>query len=178
MTQGFSRVLALVGRHALALMIGAFGTFAIFVWAIFPMPGRGDLIEVAGPLVSYSIEKDNSWFSQNLARRRSIYVFFKIGNYKGRFWSAAVTPGNVATYLAHEGAEVRVYRASDKFYRPVNGDGEKTWGLSVDGREILSVDEALTKDRIFAYGIIPVLGMAMLALAISRWKKEDRDSAL
>ncbi len=176
MIQGFGRAPALVGRHVLSLMIGCFSIFLLFVWAIFPVPRRGELIEVAGPLTSYSIEQNNSWFSQHLARRRTIYVLFKLGDYQGRFWSDAVGPGNVKSYFAHDGAEVSVYRGIHRFYRPINGDGVKTWGLSVDGQEIQSVDEALSNDQILVFGVTPVLGMAILTLAIFAWKKEDRDA--
>jgi hypothetical protein len=174
--QGIGRALVLVWRHVMSIMIGAFSIFLIFQWAIVPAPTRGELIEVAGPLASYSIEQDNSWFSQHLARRRDIYVLFKLADYPGRFWSDAVGPGNVKYQFPHLGANVRVYRAAHISHGLINGDGEKTWGLSVDGQNIQSVDEALSFDHLLTLGVLPMLGVAMVALAIFMWKKEVRDA--
>ena len=91
MIQGFGRTLALVGGNVRSLILGCFGIFLLFAWTIFPVPRRAELIEVTGPLASYSIEQDNSWFS----RRRTSHVLFRLGDYQGRFWSDAVGPGNV-----------------------------------------------------------------------------------
>ena len=77
---------------------------------------------------------------------------------------------------AHDGAAVSVYRGIHKFYGPINGDGVKTWGLTVDGQEIQSVDDALFNDQILAFGVMPILGIAMFTFAIFDWKKkEERD---
>jgi hypothetical protein len=176
MMQGIGRALVLLWRHVMSMMIGIFSIFLIFQWAIVPVPTRGELIEVAGPLASYSIEQDNSWFSQHLARRRDIYVLFKLADYQGRFWSGAVGPENVKDYFSHLGADVRVYRVAHKSNGLINGDGEKTWGLSVDGQNIQSVEEALSIDHLLTQGVLPFLGLAMVALAIFMWKKEVRDA--
>jgi hypothetical protein len=104
------------------------------------------------------------------------FLLFRIEGEPGRFWSDAVGSGNVAQVFPHPGAAVKVYKSPASRHRDINGDGRKTFGLRVDGEEIVSVDDALSRDRINAQYVIPVLGLIALLFAVRRWKKESRET--
>jgi hypothetical protein len=165
-----------VARHALSILLGVASVFLIFVWAIVPIPKQAELIEVAGPLASYSIEQDNSVLPRFRLRPPTTYVLFKLANQQGRFWNDTVHPNNVKNYFTHVGAQIHVYRSIEARYRPINGDAEKTYGISIDGKVIASLDEALVYDRV-AQGFLALFGLVLLALARGRWKKENRLAA-
>jgi hypothetical protein len=116
-----------------AVAIGAFGLFLLISWAIFPVPTPQDLTEVSGALASYSIEADQSWFARHARGQPSVYVLFKIADQPGRFWSDAVDPGNVRSIFPHPGVALNFYHRSTRTSGLINGDGEKTYGLTVDG---------------------------------------------
>jgi hypothetical protein len=160
-------------KHAYSLSMGAFGLLLLFAWAIFPVPSRADLTEVTGALASYSVEADQSWFAQHIKLRPSIFVLFKLTDRDGRFWSDSVNPGNMRTTFSHEGVALRFYQPTRRFYRPINGDGVKTYGLSVDGSEIQSVDDALSHDKVLAEFVIPSIGVLVLIFAARTWRKEN-----
>jgi hypothetical protein len=164
-------------KHLYSVVVGAFGLFLLLGWAIIPVPSRKDLIEVQGALSSYTVEADQSWFAQHLARRRTVTVLFKIAGSDGRFWNDAVGPGNVRSIFPQSGVAIRIFRDPHNPHSKINGDGEKTYGLMVDGTEIRSVDEALGYDSIFAYFVLPALGLVALGLAVGLWRKVDREAA-
>ncbi len=164
-------------KHFYSVVVGAFGLFLLLNWAIFSLPSRQDLAEVHGELSSYTVEADQSWFAQHLARRRTVHVLFKIVGSDGRFWNDAVGPGNVRSIFPQSGVAIRTFRDLHSPYSKINGDGEKTYGLMVDGTEIRSLDEALGHDSIISYFVLPALGLGFLGLAWWRWKKVDREAA-
>lgn len=157
-----------------AASLGAFGLFLIVAWAIFPVPDRKDLREIEGPLSSYSVEADQSWFARYLARRQHTYVLFKVAGIDGRFWNDAVGPGNVRSVFPRLGMQVRFYRISHYRFGRINGDAEKTYGLEVDGSEVSSVDVAVGGDAVVAHYVLPVLGILAFIQAIRAWRKKDR----
>jgi hypothetical protein len=162
-------------KHLGAAFFGAFGLFLVFVWVMFPVPGRRNLTEVEGSLSAYSIETDRSWFAHDVARRPHTYVLFKVEGVDGRFWNDAVGPGNVRAVFPHLGVRIRFYRISHYPYLRINGNGEKTYGLDVDGLEVQSVDSAFGYDSFLVVGVAPILGIVVLIFAILAWRKKDRD---
>jgi len=160
------------------LVAGAFGFFLVISWAIFPVPTRQDLTEVSGILASYSIEGDQSWFARHGRGRPTVYVLFKITDHPGRFWSDAVDPGNVRSIFPHPGVALNFYHRSTLGTSGlINGDGEKTYGLTVDGAQVQSVDDAVGHDAVHAHYVLPGLGLLMLALAGYWWRNPRRRTA-
>lgn len=161
-------------KHLVAASLGAFGLFVMFAWAIFPVPDRKGLTEVEGLLSSYSVEADQSWFARYLARRRHTYVLFKVSGIDGRFWNDAVGPNNVRSVFPDLGVPIRFYRISHYSFGRINGDGEKTYGLEVNGEQVRSVDAAIGGDAFIAHYVLPVLGMFFLIQSVGAWRKKDR----
>lgn len=158
-------------KHLNAVMVGAFGLLLIFAWAIMPVPHRDQLTEVIGVLESYSVEADQSLI-QRSAKHRNLYVLFKVADHAGRFWNGAVGPANVRTIFTHPGVRLDFYAPPRDWFHPINGDAEKTYGLSVDGAEISSLDEALGSDNFVVHFVFPPLGVLSLVLAVFLWKKK------
>lgn len=153
-------------KHTDVIGPGALGLLVLLSWAIFPTPTRRDLVKVDGVLSSYSIEADESW----MAQRRDVYVLFTIADRPGRFWSDAVVPANVRTvFFSKLGAQVSFYRLRHPTTHRINGDGEKTWGLTVNGAEVQSVDYAVAHDAIISHYVLPALGVLLLGLAITAY---------
>ena len=176
---GFVRpVLRMVWNDPDAVFLAVAGSLLLFVWAFVPMPSRDDLTEVSGPLLSYSVESDQSWFAQHLSRSGpKTYVLFSIAGQSGRFWNESVNPANVKTIFPHIGVTLKFYHPLRKSSGRVNGDGAKSWGLTVDGFEIESVDQALLDNAFPARYVFPPLGAASLFLAIYLLRKRNHPGA-
>ena len=173
--QIFVSAIRYLWKHLDAASLGAFGLFLMLAWAIFPVPDRKDLTEIVGPLSSYSVEADQSWFARYLARRRHTYVLFRVAGVDGRFWNDTVGPGNVRSVFPRLGVPIRTYRMQHYSFGRINGDGEKTYGLEVDGSEVSSVDVAVGGDAVVAHFVLPVFGILAFAQAIRVWRKKARD---
>lgn len=157
----------------------AFGSFGLVMAAVLPTPRVQDLAEVRGTLISHSVEEDRSWFAQHLARRGpTVYVLFRVAGQEGRFWNPALDPENVASALPHPGVELRFHVWPGGERDLVNGDGRKSYGLSVDGRPIRSVEEAVS-DEEAAAGFWAGAGMLALlfgAMGIAAEVLEKQDA--
>jgi hypothetical protein len=155
-----------IGVCALAL-------FLIVVWILLPVPTAGDLTEVEGALVSYSIESKNVWY-KSYSRPDPVYVLFKVSGVDGRFWNEAVNPDNAKSIFPHAGAHIKLYRVTHYRFLKINGDGEKSYGLVVDGSEIQPLNSALRRDAIDAHFILPILAVLLLLQAGWAWRRWDR----
>ncbi|HJU11347.1 MAG TPA: hypothetical protein VJ728_10745 [Candidatus Binataceae bacterium] len=160
-----------------SFITGALGVMLMFTWAIAPVPAPKNLKPVTGRLLDYCVELDNSWTKKYLARNSNVYVLFRIAGVKGRFWNDAVRAGNVTSVLPHSGVLVSTYRVLPYSFSKINGDGEKTYGLWVDGTEIQSVDVALGGDSILAHYVLPGLGTLFLIFAWRTYKRDDSETA-
>ena len=167
----FISILRTIWDRLRVVLVGVVGLSFLLAWVIFPVPSREDLTEVNGTLLSYSVEPGQSWLAGH--HTSSDYVLLKLDGLNGRFWNEALTPYNVSRILPHPGIPLNFYRLSHRSTRLVNGDGQKTWGLTVDGSQIRSLDEAISHDAFLAHVMLPVLGVLALIVAIYLWKKTD-----
>ena len=163
--------------HPRSILTAILGAFLLMAWALFPVPSRSDLAEINGELKSYSIEADQNWFKVLSRHRTKAYVLFKVVGREGRFWSDALGANNVTSIFAHDGSALRFYCPPRKFFAAINGDGVKTYGLSVDGVEIQSVDDAIEHDSILAHYVLPALGALLLGLSAITWEREETRSS-
>src|SRR6478752_9493326 len=143
MIRPFMCVLRTTWDHLGEVIMGPIGLLCLVAWAISPVPSRGDLTEVNGLLSSYTVEANQSWIGRG---RPSVYVLFKVADHSGRFWNDSIDPDNVSSIFRHPGVALRFYRQSHRSVGLINGDAEKTWGLTVDGSEITSLDQAISHD--------------------------------
>ena len=158
--------------HFESITVGAFSVLCMFAWLIFPLPRPEKLTEIVGTLTSYSVEADQGVFA---GRPASEYVLFRVADHAGRFWSASVTPANVTEVFPRSGLQLHFYCDEHTPYHPVNGDGVKVYGLSVEGGVTLqSAGDELSHDSFLAYYTIPALGVGLLLLAVGRWKRKSR----
>jgi len=161
--------------HLQEVIIGAMGLFSLVAWAIFPVPSRADLTEVNGILASYTIEAEQSWLDRYGLGRRTVVVLFRVADRSGRFWNDSVDPNNARYIFRHSGAALRFYQQSHRSSGLINGDAQKTWGLTVDGSEITSVDDAISHDAFLSHIVLPGLGVLGLIIAGFVWKKTDSE---
>jgi hypothetical protein len=96
-----------------------------------------------------------------------VYLLFKLADHEGRFWSDTVNPGNTGSIFPRRGIALSFYRRASprRFSLLVNGDGEKTYGRTVDGTQIQSADDAVTHDAVLAHYALPGMGVLILGLA-------------
>jgi hypothetical protein len=153
--------------HFRSITLAATSILCMFAWLIFPVPRPEELTEIAGTLTSYSVEPERTPFG----RTRSTYVLFSVQDHAGRFWSDSVTPTNVTDVFPRSGLQLHFYAAH---YGLTNGDGQKVYGLSIEGRTLQSVEDGLARDTALADYVMPAMGIVFLALAVWRWSQEAR----
>jgi len=160
--------LRLLWKYANPFIASVLGLVLLLYWVTSPIPSRNELVEIDGPFASYTVEADRSPFA--FLSKRRIYVLFKLENHDGRFWSQYLG-ANAGTVLSQKGVPIRLYVAPHPRTHSINGDGVKTYGLYVDGSEIVSPDNALEADWMVVHWVFPVIGALMLWLAWRSWKK-------
>jgi hypothetical protein len=168
-------ILRMLWKYLTPITLGALGLLLLLFWTTSPVPSRDELAEIDGVLSSYAVEADQSAFAKYLSKRHS-YVLSKLENREGRFWSEYLG-ANAATVFSHKGVPVRLYVSPHPRTHSINGDGEKTYGLFVDGSEIVSPEDAVGVDSMVVRWVFPALGVLFLWLAWSSWKKVARDPA-
>jgi len=161
-------------KYLSPITTGALGLLLLLYWVANPVPSRNELIEIDGPLESYTVEADRSAFA--FLSKRHNYVLFNLGNHGGRFWSEYLG-ANAGMVLSHKGVPVRLYVSPHPRTHSINGDGVKTYGLYVDGLEIVSPENAIGIDSAMVRWVFPVLGAFIFWLAWRSWKKVAREPA-
>jgi hypothetical protein len=104
---------------------------------------------------------------------------FKLDGYPGRFWNDELKNGYVHRLDGKVGARIRVmYKPNDQ-HRAIDGDAVKSYGLSIDGEQFASPEDAVNLDRALALGVLPLLGIGMLGLGYFVYRKalEKQSSA-
>jgi hypothetical protein len=166
-----------------SILVVAAGVFCIFApWLLFPPPRLEELTEVTGTLTSYSVETDQSWSGRVAKRTRlgsppSEYVLFSVADHAGRFWTDSVTPTNVTEVFPRVGLALHFYRSTNSPYIRVNGDGEKVYGLSVEGYQLRSAEDDITHDSFLAHYVLPAMGVGLLLLVVLTGRLEARRAA-
>ena len=153
---------------------GALGLLLLLYWVTSPVPSRNELVEIDGRLASYTVEADRSAVA--FMSKRHNYVLFNLENRDGRFWSEYLG-ANAGTVFSEIGTPIRLYVSPHPRTHSINGDGVKTYGLYVDGSEIVSPENAIGVDSMVVRWVLPVLGTLILWLAWRSWKKVAREPA-
>jgi len=146
----------------------------LFFWTTSPVPSLDELIEIDGRLASYTVEPDRSALA--FLSKRHNYVLFNLENHKGRFWSEYLG-GNADAVFSQKGIPVRLYVSPHPRSHSINGDGVKTYGLYVDGSEIVSPKNAVGVDLVLVRWVFPVFGTLTLWLSWRSWKKVAQETA-
>jgi hypothetical protein len=166
--------LRLLWKYFSPITQGALGLLLLLYWVTSPVPSRNELVEIDGRLASYTVEADRSAFA--FMSKRHNYVLFNLENHDGRFWSEYLG-ANAGTVFSQKGIPVRLYVSPHPRTHSINGDGVKTYGLYVDGSEIVSPENAIGVDSMVVRWVLPVLGTLIFWLAWRSWKKVAREPA-
>lgn len=130
-----------------------------FVLAVITkIPTASDLTEVRGHLESY-------YFWQT-GRGKGDYTTIISLEEDHRFWTDALDKETAPALLKEQGREIRTYMDFNSTDAPINSGSIKSYGLWVDGKQVISLDEALSKEKSTVRFWRPVLGMFFLAVAI------------
>jgi hypothetical protein len=162
-------IIRIFWKYLTPITTSVFALMLLLFWTTSPVPSRDELVEIDGVLASYTVEADQSKFAKFM-RRQHNYVLFKLENRDGRFWSEYLG-ANARTVFSHIGVPVRLYVSPNPRTHSINGDAVKTYGLFVDGSEIVSPENAVGVDSMLVRWVFPALGMILLYLAWRSWKK-------
>jgi hypothetical protein len=119
--------------------------------ATWPLPSEADLTEVRAPLRSYSYRSGKSGLTVVLTLQDGSKV-----------WTNALTRWQ-ADELLSAPVEIQTWIWPQADYVPIDG-AVKSFGLSINGREIRTNQLALSRDFIIVRVLFPFLGL-MVALA-------------
>ncbi len=117
------------------------------------LPDRSELSEVRGILVQYEVVSSGSG---------SKYVMLILRDGR-RFWTEAVTEYEAPTLFRKLPARVAVYVNKD---RPRSAKDIKSYGLIVDGKEIVSLDAALRREKTLVRYALPLIGILLILLGV------------
>lgn len=140
----------------------AYGLIIIGLWAIYfglnksePMPE--DLIQVSGTLERAEIYED-------CERNCSRYVIFTIAGAPNRYWNPAIRPDHLEL-LGGVGSNIEVYAARVPT-QPMDGNAVKSWGLTVNSRTIVQLEESLIIENVKWQVLIPLLGGVLVFMGL------------
>ena len=155
-----------------SLMLALIGLVMALTWAVFPAPHRDALIEVNGTLSGWVIYRDQSFIGRIINRHAAL--LFSVEGVTGRFWNPAVGPGTAVRIFERTGVPVQFWRERSYRSHRIDGSGEKTYGLTVDGNVIESLDNCLAAEQAGTRYLMPPVGLALLGLAAYRWRRQRR----
>ena len=141
----------------------AYVLIGIGIWAIFfglnksePMPE--DLMQVSGTLERAEVYDE---CSKGCTR----YVILTIAGASGRYWTKAIRPDQFEL-LGGVGSNIEVYAARIPTYRPIDGNAVKSWGLTVNSRIIMRMQDSLDHENMMWHAAIPLLGGVLILLGL------------
>jgi len=141
----------------------AYVLIGIGIWAIFfglnksePMPE--DLMQVSGTLERAEVYDE---CSKGCTR----YVILTIAGASGRYWTKAIRPDQFEL-LGGVGSNIEVYAARVPTYRPIGGNAAKSWGLTVNSRIIMRLEESLIYENVMWQVVIPLLGGVLILVGL------------
>jgi hypothetical protein len=97
------------------------------------------------------------------------YALMKLEGQPGRFWSEALRDAHAHDLDRQEGSMVRVLYVQDWQGARLGGDAVKSYGLWVNGVEIVSLERSLASDRFGSYVLIPLLGALISGIGLWRF---------
>jgi hypothetical protein len=141
----------------------AYVLIGIGIWAIFfglnksePMPE--DLMQVSGTLERAEV------FDECFIRCTR-YVILTIAGASGRYWTNAIRPDQFEL-LGGVGSNIEVYAARVPTYRPIDGNAAKSWGLTVNSRIIMRMQDSLDYQNIVWQRILPLVGGVSILIGL------------
>jgi hypothetical protein len=160
--------LGTLGKRLFAICLCLFGLAMPFMALVWGPPRLGDLVQVEGPLISYSLYKRSDRHTSD------VIALMTLGGHQGRYWNDSLKNGLIKRLDGRTGSTIRTTYAPNNRIVPTDGDGVKTWGLWIDGVEIRSPDDDLEGDQILAYGVLPVLGLGIASVGFFGMKRLRR----
>jgi hypothetical protein len=135
----------------------AYVLIGLGLWAIFfglnksdPMPE--DLMQVSGTL-----ERAEVYEECDRGSGCTRYVILTIAGASSRYWTHAIRPDQLEL-LGGVGSNIELYAARNPTYRPIDGNAAKSWGLTVNSRIIMRMEESLIYENVMWQVVIPLLG--------------------
>lgn len=150
-------------------MLAAISLFGLGVGLFYTHPDERRMIEVHGRLVE----------SQEVTRRiftaRETDVLFSLEGQPGRFWTPEEKDSKARfDRLVPKGSFVRAYINPSEGATPIDGDAVKTYGLWVNGRQIITVQGALRRDWFYTRVAMPAIGLIGIAALVWEYRKRRR----
>lgn len=129
-------VVGLVGFALMAVALGALVLFGFSRYATYPSLIGTSLVEVRGPA--------HSFVRSPPPRRGNSHVSFDVEGYPGRFWTGAVSsvPDDWGQRVA-----IRVWVAENSSLVPTADGSIKSYGLWINGKEVVSPTTSLESER-------------------------------
>jgi hypothetical protein len=141
----------------------AYALVGIGLWAIFfglntsePMPE--DLMQVSGTLERAEVYED-------CHRGCTRYVILTIAGASNRYWTQAIRHDQLEL-LGGVGSNIEVYAARISTHRPIDGNAVKSWGLTVNSRTIMRLEESLIYENVLRQVVIPLLGGVLILVGL------------
>jgi hypothetical protein len=139
----------------------AYVLIGLGIWAIFfglnksdPMPE--DLIQVSGTLERAEVYEECD-------RSCSRYVILTIAGAPRRYWTHAILQLDL---LGGVGSNIEVYATRTPTYRPIDGNAVKSWGLTVNSRIIMRLEESLIYQNVMWQVVIPLVGGVLILIGV------------
>jgi len=145
------------------------GLILIVLAFTISFPKANNLSEVRGHLSSY-------YFNQT-GRGRDDYATIISLQEGSRFWTHAITKETVEAILKEKGVEVRFYVDPYSTAVPMDGDAVKAYGLWINGREIQSPDESISRDKVIVRFCFPAVGIFSTVIAILVYRRNKKKYA-
>ena len=136
----------------------------IGIWAIFfglnksePMPE--DLMQVSGTLEKAEVYED-------CYSKCTRYVILTIAGAPNRYWTHAIRQDQLEL-LGGVGSNIEVYAERiPPSYRPIDGNVVKSWGLTVNSRIIMRLEESLIYQNVMWQVVLPLVGGVVILLGL------------
>ena len=141
----------------------AYVVIGLGIWAIFfglnkSDPPPEDLMQVSGTLERAEVHDD-------CYRGCTRYVILTIAGAPGRYWTHAIRPDQLEL-LGGVGSNIEVYAARTSTYRPIDGNAVKSWGLTVNSRIIMRMEESLIYENVIWQVVLPLVGGVVILIGL------------
>jgi hypothetical protein len=141
----------------------AYVLIGIGIWAIFFGLNKSDPLPEELMQVSGTLERADVY--EECYKSCTRYVILTIAGASGRYWTGAIRPDQLEL-LGGVGSNIEVYAARVPTYRPIDGNAAKSWGLTVNSRIIMRMEESLIYENAMRQVVIPLLGGVMILVGL------------